>query len=58
VNAVMTSRSNLANLQVSENRNGDTHKWFDVVNAISLTLATMSSLPLLAITIGSLWKLQ
>jgi hypothetical protein len=38
--------------------NGEISEWFDVINAISLTLATISGLPLLAITIGSIWRWQ
>jgi hypothetical protein len=54
----MTSDSDPANLQAlqSNNTNEETGEPGDKVNAISLTLAAIGSITLLAVTVGSIWK--
>jgi len=53
----MTSESDPVDLQAlrSENPNRETSEPGDKVNAISLTLAAIGGIALLAITIGSMW---
>jgi hypothetical protein len=57
MNTAMTDESDLASFHVPKpsNQNEET-RWFDTVNAVSLTLATTSGVTLLAITMGSMWK--
>jgi hypothetical protein len=54
----MTSDNSLVTSQVlqSDNPNEETNEPGDKVNAVSLTLAVIGGITLLAITIGTMWK--
>jgi hypothetical protein len=52
----MTSDDDPVNLRALQSTNPQTREPDDRVNVISLTLAVIGSIALLAITIGSIWK--
>jgi hypothetical protein len=52
----MTSDNDPVNLRVLQSANPETREPGDKVNAISLMLALIGSIALLAITIGIIWK--
>jgi hypothetical protein len=54
----MTSDGDPVNLPAlqSNNPNNETREPGDKINAVSLTLAVIGGITLLAITVGSIWK--